>query len=90
MPYPVHHKVRPGSIPESKGLHAYHRHMKAVDHKNDKYVSEKKPRDGNQQIRNEGCAPIVEPSPKNGCTNPHWKRQSPGNNGAHDEKGQTV
>jgi len=64
--------------------------MKTGDYKNDQNIGKKEARDGDQQIRKKGGTAVVKTAPEDGCSDADWKREGPGDDGAHDEQGETI
>ena len=90
MPDPVHDHAQPGGISHTKGFHTYDGHVKSGDHKDDKDVSEKKARDGYQEIGQESGGAVVETAPEDGRPNPDREGEGPCDNRAHNKEGKAV
>ena len=75
---------------EPESAHADDRHPQLGDEEDDQDVGKKETWDGDEQIGDEGCGAVIKPSSENGRPDPDGKREGPGDDCSHNEKGQAV
>jgi hypothetical protein len=90
MPDPVHDHTNRGCISKAEGFHADDWDLKLIHYENDENVSKKEPGNRNEKVGEKGRRPVVKASPMNGCPDPNGKGKGPCEDGADNEKGQTV
>ena len=90
MPDPVHKDTKQGRITHAKGFHADDGDVEPGHHENNQDIGKEKAWYGDEQVGQKSRRAVIDTAPSNGGPNPDREGERPGDDGAHDEKGEAV